>query len=94
MKTLLMSLLLVCAPIAAFGMGDEYRDEYDTPAAVQDQRSLRIFHDPVPELKWAAMNRQFGVDEDGLIRSLKTGDIVRFEFFQRDGESIIIGIAK
>lgn len=60
----------------------------------EDRMSLRIFHDPIPELKWPAMNMKFEVADHELVRSLEAGDTVRFEFVQQDGKYMITKILK
>jgi Cu/Ag efflux protein CusF len=55
---------------------------------------VRIFHDPIPELKWPAMNMTFDVIDHDLTHSLEVGDTVRFEFIQKEGKQIITKISK
>lgn len=59
-----------------------------------DHMSLRIFHDPIPELKWPAMNMKFDVVDHDLTHPLEVGDTIRFEFYQKDGKQIITRISK
>lgn len=59
-----------------------------------DQMSLRIFHDPIPALKWPAMNMPFEVMDHDLTHSIGAGDRVSFEFIQKEGKNIIIKISK
>lgn len=60
----------------------------------QDYMSLHIFHDPIPALKWPAMNMPFEVRDHELTHPLKTGDRVSFEFIREDGKNIIVKINK
>lgn len=60
----------------------------------QDRMSLRIFHDPIPALKWPAMNMAFEVMDHDLTHSISVGDRVNFEFIQKAGKNIIIKISK
>lgn len=60
----------------------------------EDHMSLRIFHDPIPELKWPAMNMTFDVVDHDLTHPLEAGDTVRFEFIRKDGKQIITKISK
>ncbi|WP_294892131.1 MULTISPECIES: copper-binding protein [unclassified Sulfuricurvum] len=60
----------------------------------EDHMSLRIFHDPIPELKWPAMNMAFDVIDHDLTHPLEVGDTVRFEFIQKEGKQIITKISK
>lgn len=59
-----------------------------------DQMSLRIFHDPIPVLKWPAMNMPFEVTDHALVQPIEVGDRVSFEFIQKEGKNIIIKISK
>lgn len=60
----------------------------------EERTSLRIFHDPIPELKWPAMNMTFDVVDRDLTHPLEVGDTVRFEFIRKDGKQIITKISK
>lgn len=60
----------------------------------EDHMSLRIFHDPIPELKWPAMNMRFDVADHDLIHPFEVGDTVRFEFIRKEGKQIITKIFK
>ncbi|HZF70285.1 copper-binding protein [Sulfuricurvum sp.] len=59
-----------------------------------DHKSVRIFHDPITELKWPAMNMPFEVDNQELLHGLKEGDKVSFEFIQKEGKNVITKIEK
>ncbi len=98
---------LVFVPIAS-AMGDEHHD-HSSPVTVTEQtvhasgtvksiadnhESLRIFHDPIPALKWPAMNMQFEVMNHDLTHPLEVGDRVDFEFVQKEGKNIIMKINK
>ncbi|AFV98224.1 MULTISPECIES: copper-binding protein [unclassified Sulfuricurvum] len=60
----------------------------------QNHETLRIFHDPIPELKWPSMNMQFEVVNPELTHSVEVGDRVNFEFVQKEGKYIIVKMAK
>lgn len=60
----------------------------------QDHKSLRIFHDPIPELNWPAMNMPFEVVDGEMTSSLSVGDRIYFEFIQKEGKDTIIKIEK
>lgn len=60
----------------------------------QNHENIRIFHDPIPELKWPSMNMQFEVIDHDLTHSLEVGDRVNFEFVQKEGKYIILKISK
>lgn len=110
MKTVLAALMLTLLPVLAGAMGDGPHDShphnltqsseqtYSATGKVksisEDRRSLRIFHDPIPALKWPAMNMKFDVSKDDLNDRLEVGDTVRFEFIQKEGKQIITKISK
>ncbi|MBD3799340.1 copper-binding protein [Sulfuricurvum sp.] len=93
---------------AAFAMGDEHRDHRQYSMASEqtihasgtvkslapNHESLHIFHDPIPELKWPAMNMPFEVIDHELTHPLEVGDKVNFEFIQKEGKRIIVRIKK
>lgn len=90
------------------GMGDEHRDHASASTITeqtihasgtvkqisQSRESLRILHDPIPELKWPSMNMQFEVIDHELTHRLEVGDRVNFEFVQKEGKYIIVKMAK
>lgn len=92
----------------AFAMGDEHRDHRQhsmvseqtihasgtVKSLAPNHESLRIFHDPIPELKWPAMNMPFEVIDHELTHPLEVGDRVNFEFVQKDGKHIIVRMKK
>lgn len=94
--------------IPLFSMGDEHHDHQSSTVATeqtihargtvksiaQNHESLRIFHDPIPELKWPAMNMSFDVIDHDLTHALEVGDKVQFDFIQKEGKSIITRISK
>ncbi|MDP3464324.1 MAG: copper-binding protein [Sulfuricurvum sp.] len=99
--------LLVFVTISS-AMGDEHHD-HSSPATVTEQtvhasgtvksiadnhESVRIFHDPIPVLKWPSMNMQFEVIDHDLTHPLEVGDRVNFEFVQKEGKNIIVKINK
>jgi Cu(I)/Ag(I) efflux system protein CusF len=59
-----------------------------------NHESLRIFHDPIPALKWPSMNMPFEVIDHELTHPLSVGDRVDFEFIQKDGKNIILRMKK
>jgi Cu/Ag efflux protein CusF len=71
-----------------------YRATGKIKSIAEDHMSVRIFHDPIPELKWPAMNMTFDVIDHDLTHSLEVGDTVRFEFIQKEGKQIITKISK
>ena len=105
-SSVILVLSLSLSPL--MGMGDEHRDHSSSETVTSktihasgtvksiaaNHESLRIFHDPIPELKWPAMNMQFEVIDHELTHPLEVGDRVIFEFVQKDGKYIIIKMAK
>lgn len=91
-----------------FGMGDEHHEHKQSSIVsektihasgtvkqiAQNHESLRIFHDPIPELKWPSMNMQFEVIDHELTHPLEVGDRVNFEFLQKDGKNVIVRMKK
>ena len=89
-------------------IGDEYHEHAQTSlpedqiiyatgivkSIAENHESLRIFHDPIPALKWPAMNMPFKVADDKLTHPLDVGDKVNFEFIQKEGKSIIVRMKK
>ncbi|MCX6061702.1 MAG: copper-binding protein [Campylobacterales bacterium] len=59
-----------------------------------NHESLRIFHDPIPVLKWPSMNMPFEVIDHELTHTLNVGDRVDFEFIQKDGKNVIVRMKK
>jgi RND family efflux transporter MFP subunit len=56
--------------------------------------TLSLNHGPVPSLKWPAMTMEFKAANAGLLRGLKAGQSVRFEFVERQpGEYVVTSIA-
>jgi Cu(I)/Ag(I) efflux system membrane fusion protein/cobalt-zinc-cadmium efflux system membrane fusion protein len=52
--------------------------------------TVTLAHGPVPSLKWPAMSMEFKVAHSGLLKELKPGALVAFEFVERDqGEWVI-----
>lgn len=57
--------------------------------------SLSINHGPVPTLGWPAMTMEFKVANESLLRDLKPGTKVRFEFVEREpGEWVITSVSQ
>lgn len=103
--SLLFSLFLA---FPLYAMGDEHHD-HTVPSATnvqtvhasgtvkmiaENHESVRIFHDPIAELKWPAMNMPFEVVDHELTHPLNVGDKVHFEFIQKDGKNIIVRMKK
>lgn len=100
--------LVLGSGITAFAMGDEHHNHSAAPMVSEktihasgtvkslapNHESLRIFHDPIPELKWPAMNMPFEVIDHELTHPLEVGDRVNFEFVQKEGKHIIVRMKK
>jgi len=57
--------------------------------------TLSLSHGPVPTLGWPAMNMEFKVANESLLRDLKPGTQVDFEFVERQqGEWVITSIKR
>ncbi len=109
MKSFLYTLFFsVYLAFPLFGMGDEHHDHAvqagtnlqtvhasgTVKMIAENHESVRIFHDPIVELKWPAMNMPFEVADHELTHPLHVGDKVDFEFIQKDGKNIIVRMKK
>ncbi|MDR0827216.1 MAG: copper-binding protein [Desulfovibrio sp.] len=56
------------------------------------QSKILIKHGAVPELQWPAMSMNFGVESPDLLRGLKPGLAVRFDFHRKGEDYIIVDI--
>lgn len=63
-------------------------------AIAENHESVRIFHNPIPELRWSSMLMPFDVMDHELTHPLSVGDRVEFEFIQKDGKNIIVRMKK
>lgn len=100
--------ILFAASFSLFGMGDEPHDHPSAStngmqtikasgtvkSILDNHESVRIFHDPIPELKWPAMNMPFEVVDHALTHPLEVGDKVNFEFIQKEGKNTIVRMEK
>lgn len=59
-----------------------------------NHESVRIFHNPIPELGWSSMVMPFDVIDHELTHSLSVGDRVDFDFIQKEGKNIIVRMKK
>ncbi|MDO9055400.1 MAG: copper-binding protein [Sulfuricurvum sp.] len=108
MKIFSLAVLAVFSLSPLMGMGDEHQNHISSStiseqtfhssgtvkSIAQNHESIRIFHNPIPELKWPAMNMEFDVIDHDLTHPLEVGDKVDFEFVQKEGKNIIIKIKK
>ncbi len=52
--------------------------------------ALLITHEPVPSLNWPAMTMEFKAANDALLKAVKSGEPIRFEFVERGkGEWVV-----
>jgi Cu(I)/Ag(I) efflux system membrane fusion protein len=57
------------------------------------QGSVTLAHGPIASLKWAAMTMDFRVKDPAVLRTLKPGQRIGFEFVvEGDGEYVIVGV--
>jgi Cu(I)/Ag(I) efflux system membrane fusion protein len=79
----------VAAPAAAGHRGTGTVDAVDARAG-----TVTLNHGPIATLRWPAMTMEFKVANESLLRGLKPGAPVDFEFVQRQqGEWVITSIA-
>lgn len=104
----LLVYLVLGSGTTVFAMGDEHHNHSAAPmvsektihatgtvkSLAENHESLRIFHDPIRELKWPAMNMPFEVIDHELTHPLSVGDKVEFDFIQKEGKQIIIRMKK
>ncbi len=102
------ALLTFSPMLLGMDMGHEHHAHYESAESATEtiktsgtvkqiadnHESLRIFHDPIPALKWPSMNMPFEVIDHELTHPLEVGDKVDFEFIQKDGKNIIVQMKK
>ena len=75
---------------AANATGTTYRAEGTIEDIDRHAGTLLISHGPVPRLKWRANALDFTASSDALLRSVSTGQKIRFEFIApRQGEYVV-----
>lgn len=78
------------APAAAGHKAEGTVEELDVKTGM-----LSLNHGAVPTLRWPAMTMEFKVANESLLRDLKPGTKVRFEFVERKpGEWVVTSIAR
>ena len=56
---------------------------------------MTVSHGPVASLKWPAMSMEFSVANSGLLQGYKAGDVIGFEFVERQpGEWVVTSIRR
>ena len=55
-------------------------------------QKLKIWHEPIPALKWPAMTMNFSLDDVALMKGLNVKDKVRFDIRIEGANSIITDI--
>ena len=57
--------------------------------------TLMIKHEPVASLKWPAMDMEFKAANEALLKGLKSGSVIAFEFVERQpGEWVITSVTQ
>ena len=101
-------ILTVFLAFPLFSMVDEHHDHQKSAVIAENtihatgtvksialnHESMRIFHDPIPSLRWPSMNMPFEVVDHELTHLLEVGNKVDFEFIQKEGKSIIVKMKK
>lgn len=108
MSAVYVAILSVSPAVWGMDMGEEHHEHPKSAAVAQatikasgtvkqiadNHESVRIFHDPIAELKWPAMTMPFEVVDHELTHPLEVGDKVDFEFIQKEGKNIIVRMKK
>nr|MDP2192887.1 efflux RND transporter periplasmic adaptor subunit [Rhodoferax sp.] len=75
------------------GSGAAHKADGTVDAIDAKAATVSIAHGPVASLKWPAMTMEFKVANNALLKDLKPGAVVAFEFVERQpGEWVITGI--
>jgi Cu/Ag efflux protein CusF len=110
MRTISSLLLATAFSLTLFAMGDEHSSHGHSTSITTSQQvieatgivksiasnheRLRIFHDPIPSLKWPAMNMEFKVKDHDMTHTLEVGDKVKFSFIRQEADNTIVKISK
>jgi Cu(I)/Ag(I) efflux system membrane fusion protein len=73
------------APLASQAMPVVHKGEGSVEAVDLAQASVTITHGPIASLKWPGMTMDFKVKEPALLRTLKPGQSISFEFVAETG---------
>ncbi|MDD5159139.1 MAG: copper-binding protein [Sulfuricurvum sp.] len=106
-STVCIGVLAVSPMVWGMDMGENHSHPKNTVVSEQtihasgtvksiaeNHESIRIFHNPIPELKWPSMTMPFDVIDHELTHPLSVGDRVDFEFIQKDGKNVIVRMKK
>lgn len=63
-------------------------------AIVKEQNMIRIFHDPIPQLRWPAMNMAFEISDPAVIEGVSEGDRVTFQFTRNGSKNTIVKLSR
>lgn len=81
------------APANPVGTGAGHKGVGTVDGVDAKAGTLSIAHGPITTLKWPAMTMEFKVANDTLLKDLKPGAMVAFEFVERQpGEWVITGV--
>lgn len=107
LSVLYVGLVAISPMVWGMEMGENHNHPKDTVVSehtihatgtvksiADNHESIRIFHNPIPELRWSSMVMPFDVIDHELTHPLSVGDRVDFEFIQKEGKNIIIRMKK
>lgn len=63
-------------------------------AIVKEHNTIRIFHDPIPQLRWPAMNMAFDVFDPAMMEGISVGDRISFQFTRNGSKNTIVKITR
>lgn len=107
LSTVCFAALAVSSSVWGMDMGENHSHPKNTVMSEQtihasgtiksiseNHESVRIFHNPIPELGWSSMTMPFDVIDHELTHPLEVGDRVNFEFIQKEGKNVIVRMKK
>ncbi|MDR3320219.1 MAG: copper-binding protein [Desulfovibrio sp.] len=73
---------------------DQSTNVYSTKGKIVsvEQGRINMYHEPVPALQWPAMTMPFSIEDASLLKGLKPGDPVRFDFRPTSPSPTIVDI--
>lgn len=63
-------------------------------AIVKEEKTIRIFHDPIPLLRWPAMTMVFDVSDPAMMEGISVGDRISFQFTRNGSKNTIVKIMR
>lgn len=60
----------------------------------RDENVIRIFHDPIPQLRWPAMNMPFEVSDPAMFDGVAVGDRITYDFTRNGPKNTIVKISR